>query len=76
LCRLPDATYTLLGSEVNTTFRMEPLTRQLRQPLVVSEAFAAGFTPDDVSFVACGMHQLKGIPGPVSVLAATPIVPA
>ena len=27
LCRMPDATYTLLGSDVNTTFRMESLTR-------------------------------------------------
>jgi adenylate cyclase len=76
LCRLPDSTYTLLGSEVNTTFRMEPLTRQLGQPLIVSEAFASGFTPDHVSFVPCGSHHLKGLPGPVSVLAATPSRPA
>ena len=76
LCRLPDSTYTLLGSEVNTTFRMEPLTRQLGQPLIVSEAFVSGFTPNHVSFVPCGSHHLKGLPGPVSVLAATPSRPA
>jgi len=76
LCRMPDATFTLLGAEVNTAFRVESLTRLLRQPLLVTEAFAKDLPPNIATFTDCGTHQLKGIPQPVTVMAVVPIEPA
>lgn len=67
LCRLPDASFTLLGAEVNTTFRMESLTRQVGHSLVVSAAFVADWPEPPFQFSECGQYPLKGLPYPVSV---------
>jgi len=69
LCRLPNKSHTLLGSAVNATFRMEALTRPLKQPLLLSAAFMQGFEPNGTSFVSHGTHALKGIPEPMEVFA-------
>lgn len=68
-CRMPDASFTLLGAEVNTTFRMEALTRQLKRPVLVSRAFAVDGSGPSASFTDCGRHSLKGLPLPLDILA-------
>ena len=67
LCRLPDSSFTLLGAEVNTAFRMESLTRQVGHSLVVSAAFTADWPDAPFRFSECGRYPLKGLPQPVSV---------
>lgn len=69
LCRLPNNSHTLLGSAVNATFRIEALTREMHQQLLVSEAFADGYPRGNAVFISCGSHQVKGIPLPITVLA-------
>ncbi len=69
LCRMPDASFTLLGSEVNTAFRMESLTRQLGHPLLVSAAFCHDWPDAPFTFSECGAYPLKGLPEPVHVFA-------
>ncbi len=72
LCRLPDASFTLLGSEVNTTFRMESLTRLLGHPLLVSGRFCEDWPAAPCGFSDCGTHPLKGLPEPLRVFAVLP----
>lgn len=69
LCRMPDSSFTLLGSEVNTTFRMESLTRQLGHPLLVSAAICETWAGPPFRFFECGVFHLKGLPEPVQVFA-------
>lgn len=72
LCRMPDASFTLLGSEVNATFRMESLTRQLGHHLLASGAFVENWPDPPCRFVECGQYQLKGIEGSFTVHAVDP----
>jgi adenylate cyclase len=72
LCRLPDSTFTLLGSEVNTTFRLESLTRLLGHPLLVSARFCEDWSAPPSRFSNCGDHPLKGLPEPLRVFAVLP----
>lgn len=67
LSRLGPSSYTLLGAEVNLTFRIESLTRKL-EPMVASGAFASGW-PDGSpwSFPSLGTHEIKGWHQPVEV---------
>jgi adenylate cyclase len=67
LSRLGPSTHTLLGSDVNLTFRIESLTRKL-EPVVVSRPFANGW-PDEIAwtFPTLGTHEVKGWPDPVEV---------
>jgi adenylate cyclase len=69
LSRLGPSSYTLLGADVNLTFRIESLTRKL-EPLVVSRPFAGGW-PEDGSFTfpSLGTHEVKGWHQPVEVCA-------
>lgn len=69
LCRLPDSSFTLLGSEVNTTFRMESLTRLLGHPLLVSARFREDWPAAPCEFSDCGTHPLKGLAEPLRVFA-------
>ena len=72
LCRMPDNSHTLLGTQVNTTFRMESLTRPLKRSLLVSDTFAENFTPKQGQLVSCGQHEVKGLPEKVTVFAFEP----
>lgn len=67
LSRLGPSSHTLLGSDVNLTFRIETLTRKL-EPVVVSRPFANGW-PDGAAwtFPTLGTHEVKGWPHPVEV---------
>jgi adenylate cyclase len=67
LSRLGPSSHTLLGPDVNLTFRIESLTRKL-EPLVVSRPFANGW-PDDSpwTFPSLGEHDVKGWPHPVGI---------
>ncbi len=69
---MPDASFTLLGSHVNTTFRMESLTRQLGFPLLISASFCEDWPDPPFKFSECGVHSLKGLPEPVHVFAVLP----
>ncbi len=71
LCRMPDASFTLLGSEVNTTFRMESLTRKTGHPLLASHAFVEDWPGAPFAFEDAGCHPLKGLPSPVQVYGVT-----
>jgi adenylate cyclase len=67
LSRLGPSSYTLLGADVNLTFRIESLTRKL-EPLVVSRAFATGWPGDsEWTFPPLGVHEVKGWHQPVEV---------
>lgn len=72
LCRMPDASFTLLGSEVNTTFRMESLTRITSFPILASQAFVEDWPTNPFTFQDAGTHPLKGLPGPVQVFGLKP----
>ena len=76
LCRMPDSSFTLLGSQVNTAFRMESLTRQLGHPLLVSARFCEDWPDAPFHFSECGVFPLKGLPEPVQVFAVLPETPA
>jgi adenylate cyclase len=60
---------TALGDAVNIVFRIEALTRTVSQPILVSAAFASGWTPDAGAFLPCGRHMVKGAAEPVEVFA-------
>lgn len=67
LSRLGPSSYTLLGADVNLTFRIESLTRKLETPLA-SRAFASGWPQDsDWQFPSLGTHEIKGWHQPVEV---------
>jgi class 3 adenylate cyclase len=69
LSRLGPSSYTLLGADVNLTFRIESLTRKL-EPLVVSRSFAEGWPEGGAfAFPSLGTHDLKGWHQPVEVYA-------
>lgn len=69
LSRLGPSSYTLLGSDVNLTFRLESLTRRL-ESIIVSRSFAANW-PDGSAyyFPTLGSHEIKGWHQPVEVCA-------
>lgn len=58
---------TALGDAVNLAFRIESLTRTVGNPLVLSEAFVAGWEEGKGRCRSCGEHALKGIPAPVKI---------
>lgn len=59
---------TALGDAVNVTFRIETLTRDVAQPVLVSAAFVDGLGTG-AAFRSCGLHQVKGRAEPVEVFA-------
>ena len=56
-----------LGDDVNIAFRIEGLTRLVDQPILVSAAFAEGFSGAPLR--SCGRHAVKGVEKPVEVFA-------
>ncbi len=60
---------TALGDAVNTAFRIEAMTRDLRRPALASAAFVEGVSNAAEEFETCGEHLLKGIEQPVTVYA-------
>lgn len=69
LVRLPNNSHTILGNTVNTTFRMESLTRNVGRNLVVSAAFVEGYGTTEEQFITCGVHTVKGLVEPVEIFA-------
>jgi len=57
---------TMLGDTVNTTFRLQDLTRKLDHPLLVSADFVADW-PDAPGFTALGPQKVKGRKEPIQV---------
>lgn len=58
---------TALGDAVNLAFRIESLTRQTRQPILVSAAFLDGWEEGREWFEPCGAYEVKGHPDKVEV---------
>ena len=56
-------TRTALGDAVNIAFRIESMTRPLKQPILLSESFFADWTAGRDQVFSCGAHQLKGYSG-------------
>lgn len=63
---------TAVGEAVNVTFRIESLTRKLKQPVLASEAFLSGWDQAGEFYVPAGTHEVKGQPEPVTVFALRP----
>ena len=62
--------FTLVGSAVNETARIEDLTKTLERPVVASDVFARCV---DRPWLSLGEHSLRGIKRPVEVFA--PLAP-
>jgi adenylate cyclase len=60
---------TALGDPVNIVFRIEALTRTVKQPILLSAAFVNGWQPDAGEFRSCGVHMVKGSAEPIEVFA-------
>ena len=57
---------TILGNPVNTVFRLESLTKELKQRLLASHDFVSAL-PTSEDFIDLGPHMLKGKQYPVRV---------
>jgi adenylate cyclase len=64
--------FTVIGAAVNEVCRLEPLTKRLRVPLVVSESFAQSCP--GAALESLGRHRLRGVSEAVEVFA--PVGPA
>ncbi len=60
---------TMLGDAVNTTFRIQALTRQLGSDVLVTADFLEGWKEGSKYTRALGSHSLKGRQAPVDILA-------
>lgn len=58
--------FTVIGSAVNEVVRLEALTKEIGEPVVVSSAFAE-LVPLD--WRSCGHHRLRGVSAEVEVYA-------
>jgi adenylate cyclase len=56
--------FTVVGSAVNETARIEAMCRSLDQDLLVSSAFARALGPTDVRLVSVGRYALRGVRRP------------
>jgi adenylate cyclase len=61
--------FTLLGADVNLTFRIEALTRNLQVPILASAQFVNGMNPAHHSFKSHGCTRIKGLDIPVEVFS-------
>jgi adenylate cyclase len=59
--------FTVIGASVNEVCRLEPLTKRLRVPIVVSSRFAASCA--GAEFSSLGSHRLRGVSEEVEVFA-------
>jgi adenylate cyclase len=57
---------TILGDAVNTVFRLEALTKALKQPIIASDDFVSSL-PTTEGLIDLGQHALKGKQNPVRV---------
>ncbi len=57
--------FTVIGASVNEVCRLEPLTKELAVPIVVSERFVRAC--DAVAFEPLGVQELRGISRSVAV---------
>jgi adenylate cyclase len=53
--------FTVIGPAVNEAARIEVLCKELGQPLLISEAFAAAATASRAHLVSLGRHRLRGV---------------
>ncbi len=60
---------TMLGDAVNTTFRIQALTRSLGSDILVSSDFLNGWKEGPKHCRALGSHELKGRQAPVDLFA-------
>ncbi len=60
---------TMLGDAVNTTFRIQALTRQLGSDILVSSDFLQGWPEGSKHVRSLGTHALKGKENPVDIYA-------
>lgn len=61
--------FTVIGPAVNLVTRMEDLTKELQQPLLVSDLFAELAGGD---FAPMGLHRFQGISEPRAIFAPLP----
>ena len=59
--------YTVIGPAVNEAARMQPLTKSLSRPLLLSHAFTQ--LPCSIKFESVGHHELYGFPGLKEIFA-------
>jgi adenylate cyclase len=52
--------FTVIGAAANEAARIESMTKELKQPVLTSAAFAAAYGGD---LLSVGKHQLKGLDG-------------
>ena len=58
--------FTVVGTAVNETARLEQLTKRVMRPVLLSEQVARQL---DIALDDCGEHELKGFARPVRVFA-------
>jgi adenylate cyclase len=61
--------FTLLGPDVNLTFRIESLTRKFDVPILASAQFVQGMDPAEHPFHSHGSTQIKGIDQAIEVFS-------
>jgi adenylate cyclase len=59
--------FTVIGTAVNQAARIEGLTKVLRQPVLISSAFAASFGG---ALTSLGRHRLRGVALPQEIFTA------
>jgi len=63
---------TILGDSVNVTFRLEGLTRQLNESILLSAEAVALDPAGCAQFKSCGSHLVKGRSSPLEVFSWKP----
>jgi adenylate cyclase len=63
-------TFSVFGSAVNEVVRIEKLTSQLNEPVLVSDRFAEAV---DTDWRALGQHPLRGVERDIPIYAPTPV---
>jgi class 3 adenylate cyclase len=60
--------FSIIGDAVNVADRVESATRELDEEVLITEATARELS-DAIELTDCGMHELKGLPGPLRLYA-------
>ena len=64
--------FTVIGSAANEASRIEGMTKELGEPVIVSARFAQHYSG---KLVAKGIHSLKGVSGSQELFGLAPIAP-